>query len=236
MKYQDVFGNRKPVIGMIHTNSRADATMLELAKKEVQVYLENGVHPLVENYFGSSQNCEEVLQWLHSTYPDKVYGLNILGDYPLAFEMAAKYGAKFVQIDSVCGHLPPDKDEEYAEALRYYRNNSDAIVLGGVRFKYQAVKSGRSTKEDLLLGMERCDAIVCTGNGTGLATPFEKVKEFKSVVNDFPIIVGAGVTNDTIGETMRLADGAIIGSWFKYGHEAYNEVNPEYVREIVARS
>lgn len=27
------------------------------------------------------------------------------GDYTLAFEMAGKYRAKFIQIDSVCGHL-----------------------------------------------------------------------------------------------------------------------------------
>ena len=52
-------------------------------------------------------------------------------------------------------------------------------------------------------------AVVCTGSGTGQATPFEKVKEFKSILGDFPIIVGAGVTDKTAAETAKCSDGAI---------------------------
>lgn len=232
MTFKDIFGADKPIIGMIHTNRCESISMLELAKQEIEIYLNNGVVPLIENYFGSADDCRQVLQWIQREHPGSVYGINILGDYPLAFSLAAEYGAKFIQIDSVCGHLTPGMDEEYAESLRYYRRHSDAIVLGGVRFKYQAVKSGRTTAEDLLLGMKRCDAIVCTGTGTGQNTPFEKIEEFKSVVKDFPIIVGAGVTIETAEETFRKSDGAIIGSWFKYKHDACNTVNPDYVKSI----
>ena len=52
------------------------------------------------------------------------------------------------------------------------------MLLGGVRFKYQPVHSGRTLEEDLRIGMERCDAIVCTGEGTGIPTPLGKVEEF----------------------------------------------------------
>ena len=37
--------------------------------------------------------------------------------------------------------------------------------------------------------------LVCTGSGTGKETPVEKVKQFKSALGDFPVIVGAGVTS-----------------------------------------
>lgn len=235
MTYKDVFGTKKPIIGMIHTNSSADISMLELAMEEIEIYLSNGVIPLIENYFGSEDDCRTVLEWMQHTHPDAIYGLNILGDDVASFEMATKYGAKFIQIDSVCGHLTPKEDKIYSQILQSYRKNTDVIVLGGVRFKYHPIKSGRSIREDLLLGMERCDAIVCTGLGTGQVTPFEKIKEFKSVVNDFPVIVGAGVTIDTVEETYHLADGAIIGSSFKYWNEAYNGVNPDYVRNIVSK-
>lgn len=233
MTYKEVFGRKKPVIGMIHTNDSEELTTQQLAKKEIDIYLKYGVYPLVENYFGSDNDCEEVLDWLHITHSDAIYGVNILGDYYRAMELANKYGAKFIQIDSICGHLEPDDDEEYSDALAYNRKSCNAIILGGVRFKYQAVRSGRTTAEDLRLGMQRSDAIVCTGEGTGKATPFEKVSEFKSVVGDFPVIVGAGVTLDTAKETFEKADGAIIGSWFKDGHRDVNNVNEEYVRELV---
>lgn len=90
MTYIKIFG-KKPVFGMIHTGYSADLDMLELAKKEIEVYLRQGIYPLVENYFGSADDCEKVLEWLHNTHPDAIYGVNILGDYPWAFELARKY-------------------------------------------------------------------------------------------------------------------------------------------------
>lgn len=224
----------KPVFGMIHTGFTHDLDMLDLAKKEIEIYLRHGVYPLIENYFGSDDDCEDVLKWIHDVHPDAIYGVNILGDYPLAFELARKYGAKFIQIDSVCGHLTPDNDEQYAENLKFYRKQyDDILVFGGVRFKYQPVMSGRSVREDLEIGMERCDAIVCTGEGTGKSTPFGKIEQFKDVVGEFPVIVGAGVTADTAQKTASVADGAIVGSWFKKGHKDVGEVNESYVEEFM---
>ena len=222
MKFRDLFPNQKPLIGMIHTGS-SFGTALDQAKGEIDIYLRHGVHPLVENYFGSAHECESVLAWLRQEHPDAIYGVNILGDYREAFRLAKEYGASFIQIDSVCGHLKRNADEKYARKL------------AGVRFKYQEVLSGRTLEEDLTLGAERCDAVVCTGLGTGEPTPFAKVREFKSVLKDFPVLVGAGVTLDTVQETFSLADGAIVGSWFKAGHHDYGAVKEEYVARMVER-
>lgn len=232
MKYKELFNKKKSLIGMIHTGSMQDNNMLETAKREIEIYLKYGIYPLVENYLGSSSDCETVLKWLHKTYPDFVYGVNILGDTREAFRLAKNYSAKFIQIDSVCGHLEPGKDEVFAEELKQLRDTCDVVLLGGVRFKYQPVLSGRSLQEDLELGKNRCDAIVCTGAGTGIPTPIGKVREFKSVLDDFPIIVGAGVTIDSVEETCNEAEGAIVGSWFKDNHNAYFPVNEEYVKSM----
>ena len=218
---------------MIHTSSTDEFSMLDLAKKEIEIYLKYGVVPLIENYFGSAHDCAEVLEWMHSTYPEMIYGVNILGDKELAFELAHKYGAKFIQIDSVCGHLKPKYEQTYVSQLQENREKYAVAVLGGVRFKYQPVRSGRSTEEDLVLGKERCDAVVCTGSGTGMETPMEKVELFKATLGEFPVIVGAGVTFDTARETMNKSDGMIIGSWFKYGHQAHNVLCEENVREFM---
>ena len=94
----------------------------------------------------------------------------------------------------------------------------------------------RGEKEDLQIGMERCDAIVLTGEGTGLPTPMSKLASFREIVHDFPLIVGAGVTNDSIGSAIEDAEGVIVGSWLKKGHADYGEVAEEYVREIVRRA
>ena len=235
MMYNELFGVKKPLIGMIHTNSADEYTMLDLAKREIKIFLQHGIYPLIENYFGSTDECEMVLAWIQKAYTDAVYGVNILGNYQEAFRLAAKYGARFIQIDSVCGHLAPEYDEEYARRLAELRSQVDVVLLGGVRFKYQPVNSGRSLEEDLRLGSERCDAIVCTGEGTGVPTPLGKVKEFKAVLPDFPVIVGAGVTIETVQDTFQYSDGAIIGSWIKDEHLASCCVNETYVRMITDR-
>ncbi len=233
MKYKDLFGDEKPVFGMVHLGSFDNKSVLETAQHEIEIYLQNGIYPMIENYFGSSMDCEEVLAWMQQEHPDAIYGLNVLGNYPFAFKLAKKYGAKFVQIDSVCGHLESNSDEVFAETLKNYHKQCDVVLLGGVRFKYQAVLSGRTVEEDLLLGMQRCDAIVCTGTGTGIITPVEKMEQFKKIVGDFPVIVGAGVTLESAAITASKSDGAIVGSWLKRKHEAHNPVSPRYVKQFM---
>lgn len=235
MRFKELFGNKKPILGMIHLNAGGTESMLDVAKREIEIYLNNGIYPLIENYFGSAEDCERVLDWMYTNHPDAIYGVNILGNPQRAFELAATYGAKFIQIDSVCGHLHPEMDEEFAEWLAIRRKKADVVLLGGVRFKYQPVNSGRSLKEDLLLGKDRCDAIVCTGIGTGHATPFEKVNEFKAILGDFPVIVGAGVTDKTAEDTAKFGDGAIVGSWFKNNHRDIGFVASENVKMFISK-
>lgn len=187
----------------------------------------------MENYYGSARDCEIVLDFLKENYGGRCYGVNILGDYSRAFALAGKYNAKFIQIDSLCGHLPTEEDITFGGRLNELRRNSPVSVLGGVRFKYQPILSGRSLEQDLIIGMERSDAIVVTGGGTGQDSPDSKIKEFRITVKDFPVIVGAGVTIDTIGKKLELADGIIIGSWLKENHRDYGDVSREYVAEFM---
>ena len=144
--------------------------------------------------------------------------MNILGDYEAAFRLASKYQAII-----------------YGQELQKLREATDVVLLGGVRFKYQPVASGRIQEQDLLIGKERCDAVVCIGESTNIPTPFGKVDEFNHVLKGLPVIVGAGMTIHTAQETFQRADGAIVGSWLKYGHETSNKVNENYVAELVKK-
>ena len=98
MKFTELFHNQKPLIGMIHTDSTNEFTTLELAIKEIEIYLKYGVYPLIENYSGLTEDCEEVLAWMQKTHSDVLYGVNIVGDYGDAFRLAKKYGARFVSL------------------------------------------------------------------------------------------------------------------------------------------
>lgn len=224
----------KPIIAMLHLKGSSDEEIMERMVNETEIYYKNGVDAvLVENYFGDTGNCIQALEYLHKNMPDKLYGVNILGNYKTAFELAAKYDADFIQIDSVCGHLTPEKDSVYANELIELMKDRSFQVLGGLRFKYQPIRSGRTLEQDAELAKMRCDAVVTTGEGTGKDCPTEKLFEFRNVLSDFPLIVGAGVTADNVCEKLKYADGVIIGSWLKQDHRDYGDVCKEYVKEFM---
>ena len=48
------------------------------------------------------------------------------------------------------------------------------------------------------MGMQRCDAIVVTGEGTGMNTSIgENPGSSRDLMGDFPLVVGAGLTAQT---------------------------------------
>lgn len=231
---KEVFGADKPIIGMLHMTGYGPDEKMEIAKREIEIMFGNGVNAvLVENYYGGAEDVQNALKYLQENYPDKAYGINMLGFPEMAFDMARKYGAKFVQIDSVCGHLKPKDDVKYALELEKLMGDHDIFLLGGVRFKYQSVRSDRSLEEDLKIGSERCDAIVVTGEGTGISTDLEKIKTFRSILGDFPLIVGAGMTAETAQEQLVFSDGAIVGSYFKESGITDNPVDEKRVQDFI---
>lgn len=73
---------KKPVIAMLHLKGDSPKEIMARMVKETEIYYKNGVDAvLIENYFGSTENCIQALDYLHKNMPDKHYGVNILGDY-----------------------------------------------------------------------------------------------------------------------------------------------------------
>ena len=155
-----LFKNPKPIIGVIHCKGGTDAEVLERAKKEIDIYERCGVDGvLVETYFGTYHQVEKVLSYLQSEKSHYPYGVNCLNVDAMGFILAETYGCKYLQIDSVGGHLKPRDDESLDAFFHYFRKDCSAALLGGVRFKYQPVLSGRSVEEDLAICMNRCAAV-----------------------------------------------------------------------------
>lgn len=232
--FLSLFPNKKPIMAMLHMKGDRQMSALDRAKLELKQYLENGVDAvIVEDYFGSKKNCISMLEYLQKNCPDVIYGVNLLSSTPEeVFQVAQKYGAKFVQIDSVSGHLSPDSDTEFEESLKKARIPG-IYLIGGVRFKYQPVCSGRSLEEDLRIGMKRCDAIAVTGSATGEITDIQKIRQFRSIIDDFPLVVAAGLTPDVIKEQLSVGDAGIVGSWLKVDHVDRGDVDPKNVREFM---
>jgi predicted TIM-barrel enzyme len=202
---------------MLHLTGATAAERLAIAGRETATLVAHGVDGvIVENYFGDKDDVRAVLGWLAEHRPQAAIGLNVLRDYRLAFALAEEFPVDFIQIDSVAGHLAPEEDADYAAELAERRAQTTTALFGGVRFKYQPVRSGRSEEEDLRIGMQRCDAIVVTGDATGQPTGLDKVRRFRAVTGAaFPLLIGAGLTAASAAKQLAAADGAIVGSFFK---------------------
>ena len=230
-----LLGVTKPILAMLHLQGDGREDILERALRETEILVANGVDALVvEDYFGSSADIEAVLAAFAQNSPGVPYGVNVLDDGAASFALADRYGATFVQMDSIVGHLPPDQDAAFAAETEAIRRKSEAILLGGVRFKYQPVLSGNPLEADLKIATDRCDAVVVTGNLTGEETSLAKIAEFRSVLGDFPLVVGAGVTAQNCREQLALTDAAIVGSWLKDTGSADGEVSAARVAEFMA--
>lgn len=232
--FLDVFKNKKPIFAMIHLKGDTETEIFERAKREIEIYYENGVDAvIVENYFGNYYDMERVLEYLQNSNLDLIYGVNCLNVDAMGFELARRYGATFVQLDSVAGHLKVRDDPGFDEFIKMNRQSYDGYALGGVRFKYQPYLSGRTLEEDLKIGMTRCDAIVVTQDATGQETSMEKINEFRSIIGDFPLVIGAGLTAENCKEQFSVGDAAIVGSYFKDTYKDTGDVDANHVKTLI---
>ena len=229
------FKEEKVIIGMLHLKGDSDEDVIARAIKEFEIYRDNGVDAvMVETYFGTYRQAEQMMAYLQQYAEGVPYGVNCLNVDAMGFELAAKYGGTFVQIDSVVGHVKPRDEESLAAFFEMYAERyPDILLLGGVRFKYQPVLSVHTLEDDLVTAMDRCGAICVTQNATGEETDIEKIKQFKETIGDFPLFVCSGVRADNVKEQLSVADGAVVGSYFKDTYKDDGEVCAEHVQELM---
>ncbi len=138
------------------------------ALSELDIYAEEGLSgAIINDLYGDVADIDNVFR-AASGFNKLTLGVNVR-NYPyMGLAFAERYGAKFVQFDSV---------QEPAISIGHYdkwrKDFSNVCVLGGVRFKYQE-PSGKSLEEDIAEGMAKCDAIVTAGHGRGIETPISK--------------------------------------------------------------
>ena len=76
--------------------------------------------------------------------------------------------------------------------------------------------------------------MILTGAKTGEAAPLELVRRLKDEYPEAKVLLGSGVTPESVPELLAVADGAIVGSYFKQGGNVHNPVDPERVQELMA--
>ena len=231
------FFENKPIFGMIHLSpgSSSDPNRSMRAIQEIKILESEGVDGfIIENYHGSSSDVLEALTDLGSS---KIkIGVNILpNDFERAFRLVDFFQGDFIQLDHIAGSYKKCQEFDVDKFMRFRKTYPNIKVLGGVWPKYYYPITGSILENDIKDAMKRCDAIVVTGSGTGEETPLDKIKQFRNICGDFPLIVGAGLDDTNVTTQLEHADGGIVGSCFKMGKRTTSMINRELVTEFMDR-
>lgn len=170
-------------------------------------------------------------------------GVNVLrNDAAAALAIAAICAGSggFIRVNVHSSVMVTDQGILAGQADRTLRRRrelgGDVAILADVLVKH-AVPLGPWALEDAARdAVERglADALVVTGRGTGLPTELDDVHRVRAVLPSTPVLVGSGVSIDSVSEVLRVADGVIVGTALKAGGVTAAPVDPERVRAFVA--
>ncbi len=167
-------------------------------------------------------------------------GVNVLkSDAQAALAVAAATGAAFIRVNVHVGAVVADQGLIQGDAhgtLRYRRLlGTDTRLFVDVGGKHAVplapVELEQVARDAAYRGL--ADALVVSGVATGEATPVGDVKRVRAAVPDRPLLVGSGVTPDSVGDLLQVADGAIVGTWIKHDGRTANPVDPARVAALV---
>lgn len=172
-------------------------------------------------------------------------GVNVLrNDVRAALAIAAACRLDFVRVNVHAGAMLTDQgvlEGRAAETLAERRRlgAGHVLILADVLVKHaQPLAGDRATllpqlaEDTYRRGL--ADALIVTGAGTGKAAALGDVAAVRRAVPEAPVLVGSGVTDSTARAVLDIAQGAIVGTWFKKDGKVDQPVDVERVRRFVS--
>jgi uncharacterized protein len=167
-------------------------------------------------------------------------GVNVLrNDALAALSVAAATGASFIRVNVLSGTMFTDQGPIVGKAADVARFRSahcpQVAVMADVFVKHAVPPAGLGVVEATRDLAERsgADAIVVSGPATGAPADLDELTAVTDAT-ELPVYVGSGVTADSVGETLKIAAGVIVGSATKPGGDASAAVDPGLARALVA--
>ncbi len=257
-----IFNIEKPIIGMIHIealpgtpNYKGDVnSIIKKAKKEAQIYKDTGIDsimienmhdvPYLKNHVGPEiTSLMSIVGYEIKNLTGLPTGIQILaGANKEALASANAAGLDFIRAEGfVFAHVADEGiiESNAGELLRYRKmiGAENIAVFTDIKKKH----SSHSITSDVSLvetaktaDFFMSDGLILTGKSTGEEADIDEIKSVKEYVK-LPVLVGSGVTLENIEMYYKIADGFIIGSYFKQEGFWKNEVDTERVKKFMIK-
>jgi len=261
-RFRDIFGDRKPVIAMVHLGAlpgtplhdAADGLdgLVQGARADLQALQAAGVDAVMfgnENdrpyEFDVDTACTATMAYVIGRLRGEIevpFGVNVLWDPQSSIALAAATGAQFVReiftgtYASDMGPWTPDA----GAALRYRKRlgADDVAMLYNVSAEFADSLDRRALPDRARSAVFSSipDAVLVSGQITGEAARFEDLEAVKEVLPDTPVLANTGVKHATIADVLRVADGCIVGSSLKVDGNTWNPVDPARAADFMDRA
>jgi len=257
--FTNVFGDKKPVIGMVHlgalpgtplydaedglegllAGAAGDLAALQKAGFDAVMFGNENDRPYeFDADTASTATMAYVIGALRSeiTVP---FGVNVLWDPMSTMALAAATGAAFVR-EIMTGSYASDMGPwapDAGEALRYRRRlgRHDLALLYNVSAEFAWSLDGRPLADRARSAVFSSvpDAILVSGPMTGEAAAMSDLESVKRALPDTPVLANTGVKHETVADVLKVADGCIVGSALKVDGNTWNPVDPERAAEFM---
>ncbi|GAA1217288.1 BtpA/SgcQ family protein [Rhodoglobus aureus] len=254
-----VFKVNKPVIAMLHLSALPGdpgfdsaagvRAVVERAKSELGALQEGGVDGImISNEFS--------LPYLTATEPITAitmarvvgellneisvpYGVNVLWDGRASIDLAVATGAQYVR-EIFTGVYASDFglwNTNIGEVARHRARvgGKDVKLFFNIvpeSAKYLADRDLKSITETTVFATLP-DAICVSGLTAGAATDVQALTTVKNAAGSVPVFVNTGVRAHNVGEQLTIADGAIVGTYFKQDGVFENRADRTRVEELM---
>lgn len=249
----------KPIVGMVHLKPLPGSPMyggdfrrvVDSALEDAGRLVDGGVDGLlVENYwdmpYQAGKAASETVASM-AVITAKIVdefgvpvGVNVLrNDAEAALAVAAASGARFVRVNVYGGAYVSMEGLLVGEAREILKLRSllhvDAEIWADIRVKHAWPLTQIPIGEEALDVYGRClaDALILTGRRTGTPPERPSLEAVRRAVPDAPLVIGSGLNPENAVELLRLADGAIVGTYFKEDGVIGRPVDVDRVRRLM---
>ncbi len=256
---KETIGTEKAIIAMCHLQAmpgdpsydkaKGMKWVIEKAKEDLEALQEGGVDAVMfSNEFSlpylTKVRTETVAAMARiigelQPYISIPYGVNCLWDPVASLDLAVAVDAKFVREiftgvyasdfglwNTNCGEVVRHQREIGAENVKLLFN----IVPEAA--KYLADREIESIAKTTVFNC-RPDALCVSGATAGSATDPETLRRAKAAAGDTVVLANTGCRVNTIEKLLSIADGAVVGTTFKYDGKFENQTDVKRVKEFM---
>ena len=258
-KLKAIFGHRKPVIAMVHLGALPGSplhdreggleALVEGARKDLAALQDAGFDAVM---FGNENDrpyefkvdtaSTATMAYVIGRLRNELripFGVNVLWDPESSIALAAATGAAFVReiftgtYASDMGPWTPDAGKAMRYRDRLGRNDLALLYNISAEFAHSLDQRSVADRARSAVFSSIPDAVLVSGAITGEAANMGDLEAVKKALPDTYVFANTGVKHATVRDTLKIADGVIVGSSLKIDGQTWNAVDPERAKEFM---